>query len=85
MTDDSPRVSASALDSVDGGAALAASIRELASAIRALAERAPRDPDALLTAEDVEGPGRGWSVPASPVRQALPVQPGGRRGDRAAD
>ncbi|MFD5092046.1 helix-turn-helix domain-containing protein [Amycolatopsis thailandensis] len=53
MTDDSPRVSASALDPVDGGAALAASIRELASAIRALGAHAPRDPDALLTAEDV--------------------------------
>ncbi|MGK4593984.1 helix-turn-helix domain-containing protein [Amycolatopsis sp. w19] len=46
-------MSTSALDSVDGGAALAASIRELASAVRALAERTPRDPAALLTAEDV--------------------------------
>ncbi|RSM73331.1 DNA-binding protein [Amycolatopsis sp. WAC 01375] len=53
MTDESLRMSASAPEPVDDGAVLAASIRELANAIRALAAHAPRDPDALLTAEDV--------------------------------
>jgi excisionase family DNA binding protein len=52
VTDDTSRMSASASDSVDGGAALAASIRDLASAIRTLAEQASRDPNALLTAEE---------------------------------
>ncbi len=35
------------------GVSLVDAIRELASAIRALAEHAPRDPDALLTAEQL--------------------------------
>src|SRR5687768_16707262 len=45
-------MSASASDSVDGGTSLADSIRDLAHAIRVLAEQASRDPNALLTAEE---------------------------------
>ncbi|WP_093261190.1 helix-turn-helix domain-containing protein [Saccharopolyspora shandongensis] len=40
-------------DAVSAAAELAEAAHELAEAIRALAEHAPRDPDALLTAEQL--------------------------------
>ncbi|MFF4591484.1 helix-turn-helix domain-containing protein [Amycolatopsis sp. NPDC001319] len=40
-------------DNVHGCAAVAAAIREVATAVRAAAPGPPADPDALLTAEDV--------------------------------
>ncbi|WP_228004742.1 hypothetical protein [Amycolatopsis sp. YIM 10] len=74
---------------------LPAAVRQLAEAVHTLAAAAQRDPDALLTAEQV-GELLGLSprtlkdqaaarvFPAPQVRQALPVQPRGRRRDGAS-